>query len=96
MAPTLVDGDFVFAKKYKSGPINGSIAVIQHPDLGNIIKRVLYVDASGKVLISGDNPISTSPELLGPVDLKQIKFQALWRISKSGFQKLDLRYFKTR
>ena len=95
MAPTLTDGDFVLAKKFKSGPINGSIAVIQHPDFGNVIKRILYVDEAGKVLISGDNPVSTSPELLGPIDLKHIKFQAFWRISKSGLQRLKLRYFKS-
>jgi signal peptidase I len=39
MSPTIVDGDYVLARKFKTKPANGSIAVIQHPSLGRKTMR---------------------------------------------------------
>jgi len=88
MAPTLVNGDYVLAKKYRNGFVNGSIAVIQHPHLGTIIKRIQAINEAGKAFVSGDSLVSTETETISGIDKCLIKYQADWRISPEGLQKL--------
>ena len=83
MAPTLVNGDYVLAKKYKHGFVKGSIAVIQHPHFGTIIKRIHAINGAGKAF-------STETETISGVDRCLIKYRAAWRISPEGLQNLEL------
>ena len=90
MAPTLVNGDYVLAKKYKHGFVKGSIAVIQHPHFGTIIKRIHAINEAGKAFVSGDSLVSTETETISGVDKCLIKYRAAWRISPEGLQNLEL------
>ena len=88
MAPTLLGGDFVLAIKRKTKPTLGSVAVIRHPHLGMIIKRILSVDDIGNTLVSGDNLMSTAPNIIGWIEETTIEYVGRWRISPFGISKL--------
>ena len=88
MNPTIVDGDFVFVRKFQKRPINGAIAVVQHPYFGRLIKRIKISEKTKEIFLMGDNKLSTTTEDFGPLDEKFIKYQVLWRISQSGITKL--------
>ena len=84
MSPTLEDGDYVLVKKPRSlRP--GYIYVINHIDLGTIIKR-LTAEENGRFLFSGDNPRSTPGAVIAPVLRDRISGQAFLRISKYGLK----------
>ena len=89
MNPTIMDGDYVFAGKFKERPLNGAIAIVQHPNLGRLIKRIQISKNSEEIHLMGDNKLSTTTENLGPLDEGLIQYQALWRISKKGITKLS-------
>ena len=88
MSPTIVNGDYVLAGKYKSNPNKGNIAVIEHPSLGILIKRIDQVGEDGKAFVSGDNDFSTPQRIIGPIYKDWIKYQVRWRISPFGLYKL--------
>ncbi len=91
MSPTLIEGDYVIVKKYKCHPIDGSVAVINHPELGKLIKRISLNEKNGKVTLSGDNSLSISDNIIGEFDQELIKYQALWRVSPLGFSRLNIK-----
>ena len=88
MAPTLLGGDFVLAIKRKTKPAIGSVVVIRHPHLGMIIKRILSMDDIGNTLVSGDNLMSTAPNIIGSIEEFTIEYVGGWRISPFGISKL--------
>ena len=71
MSPTLEDGDYVITKKprlYKAG----LIYVINHIDLGRIIKRLQDTKHS-KCFFIGDNPKASTPSsIIGAVDKDRV------------------------
>ena len=87
MSPTLEDGDYIITKKprlYQAG----LIYVINHIDLGRIIKR-LQDTKHNKCFFIGDNPKASTPSLLiGAVEKSRIVGQALYVISPKGLRKL--------
>ena len=87
MSPTILDGDYVLAGKYKTNPIDGTIAVIQHPVFGKLIKRIKLTDKTGKVFVTGDNELSTPTETFGALDKNFIKYEVRWRISPFGISR---------
>lgn len=88
MCPTIEDGDYVLASKYKNTPVNGSVAVIQHPLLGRLIKRINVIRGTGKFIASGDNGLSIESPKIGVLEEHEIKYQARWRISPAGIERL--------
>ena len=90
MNPTVSDGDFIVAKNYKTRPILGSVAVIQHPGLGVLIKRISSTNKPQTFVATGDNNISVENSTVGLVSDKEIKYQAIWRVSPKGISKLQL------
>lgn len=88
MSPTLQDGDILLTKKTKPRSIRpGFIYVINHGDLGQIVKR-LGEPVSGRYPLMGDNPKSTSPDLMGTVTADRITRRALWAITPKGIKRL--------
>lgn len=86
MSPTFEDGDYVLTIKPR--PIrSGLIYVVDHIDLGRIIKRVKAVD-NGKAELIGDNPASTPPALLAQVDLSRLERRAWIAFTKNGVKRL--------
>ena len=87
MAPTLQDGDIILTKKPRSlRP--GLIYVIDHPDLGRIVKRLSKIDTRGLVRLSGDNPQSTPDKLLGAIQTHYITQRAWLVVGKNGIKRL--------
>ena len=87
MSPTLEDGDYIITKKprlYQAG----LIYVINHIDLGRIIKR-LQDTKHDKCFFIGDNlKASTPSSLIGAVERNRVVGQALYVISPKGLRKL--------
>ena len=88
MSPTIFNGDYVLAGKYKSNPNKGNIALIEHPSLGILIKRINQVGEDGKAFVSGNNDFSTPQPVIGPIFKDWIKYQVRRRISPFGLYRL--------
>jgi len=86
MSPTLNDGDYVLTIKPRSLRA-GFIYVVEHTDLGQIIKRLERAEGS-KYYFAGDNPNSTPSAIIGPVSAPRITARAILKISKHGVRRL--------
>jgi len=91
MSPTLEDGDYVITKKprqYRAGLIYVMlIYVINHIDLGRIIKR-LQDTKHDRCFFIGDKPNASTPSsLIGAVEKERIVGQVIWVIGKSGLRR---------
>lgn len=86
MSPALSDGDYVLTvKPRRLAP--GLIYVINHSDLGRIIKRLERI--KGKSLIfSGDNSSSTPSSIIASVTQDRVERRAVLTISKTGLRRL--------
>lgn len=88
MSPTLEDGDYVLTIKPRSiRP--GLIYVINHSDLGRIVKRCSGQDGD-RYTFSGDNPAS-SDSIIGRVDPARIVGRALLRIHQGRIRSISRR-----
>ena len=88
MSPTLEDGDYVLTIKPRSiRP--GLIYVINHSDLGRIVKRCSGQDGN-RYTFSGDNPAS-SDSIIGRVEPARIVGRAFLRLSDSRISRLKRR-----
>ena len=86
MSPTLKDGDYVLTKKPRLVQA-GLIYVINHSDLGRIIKR-LQDTKHDLCFFIGDNPkVSTPSSLMGAVERERIIGQVIWVIGPKGFRR---------
>ena len=86
MSPTLEDGDYILIKKPRSlRP--GFIYVVNHIDLGLIVKRLEAIENQSAVF-SGDNPASLSDTLLGKVDVRRITGCAVLAVTPKGIKRL--------
>ena len=83
MSPTLLDGDIVITTKPRTIRA-GLIYVIDHSDLGRIIKRIERFDAKGRAVLSGDNKGSTPASLMGTVEHNRIIRRAIFAFSRKG------------
>jgi len=88
MSPTLLDGDILITTKPRAVGA-GFIYVIEHSDLGRIVKRIDGFDKRGRAILSGDNPASTPSALLGSIERSRISGRAMFAYGKSGFRKLS-------
>jgi len=86
MSPTLEDGDYVITKKprlYRAG----LLYVINHIDLGRIIKRLEHIDKD-RYFFVGDNPkTSTPPSLIGAVTQNRIIGEVWLVIGPKGLRR---------
>lgn len=86
MSPTLEDGDYVITKKprlYQAG----LIYVINHIDLGRIIKR-LQSTKHDRCYFIGDNPKASTPSsLIGAVERERVIGQVIAIIGPKGYRK---------
>jgi phage repressor protein C with HTH and peptisase S24 domain len=86
MSPTLEDGDLVLTIRPRR-ITSGFIYIIDHSDLGRIIKRVSDMK-NGRYTLSGDNPKSTPVSLLGRVEPARITHRAVFAWTSKGFKRL--------
>jgi len=87
MSPTLEDGDYVITKKPRHYQA-GLIYVVNHIDLGRIIKRLDGAPKNGCYIFKGDNTDSTPSSVIGSVEPSRIVGQVWFVIGKSGLKRL--------
>jgi len=86
MSPTLENGDYVLTKKPRLLRA-GLIYVINHIDLGRIVKRLGDIKHDRCYFI-GDNPASTPSNIIGAVEKSRVIGQVIWIISKTGLKRV--------
>jgi hypothetical protein len=88
MAPTLSDGDYVVALSddvCAQPPGIGSVVIVNHAELGVLVKRILAVDDLGRFAIGGDNPMSLPRDSLGHIEAHQVVGRVFLSIPRKGF-----------
>ena len=86
MSPALQDGDIVITLKPRSlRP--GFIYVVNHSDLGRVIKRLGEL-TNGRYTLHGDNPQSTPSSVMGTVEPSRITARAILAISSRGIRRV--------
>ena len=87
MSPALLDGDIVITIKPRT-PRAGLIYVIDHMDLGTIIKRAAAIDGKGRLMLRGDNPASTPPAIMGITAPGRVRARAVFRLRRLSIARL--------
>ena len=86
MSPALEDGDYVITKKPRLVQA-GLIYVINHSDLGRVIKRLQDTEHD-RFFFIGDNPKASTPSsLMGAVERERIIGQVIWVIGPKGLRR---------
>ena len=85
MQPAIDDGDYLITKKPRTYRA-GLIYVIEHIDLGHIVKRLERIDGAHGYF-SGDNKASTPQSLIGKVELSRIRAQVIYVVGPSGLRR---------
>ncbi|GMG86228.1 hypothetical protein MNKW57_05490 [Biformimicrobium ophioploci] len=74
MHPRYRDDDYVLALRHRwqsFGP--GDVVVLEHPQLGRLLKRIVRCTGAGEFEVAGDNVAeSTAAGVIGPVSLSAI------------------------
>jgi phage repressor protein C with HTH and peptisase S24 domain len=84
MSPAVNDGEYILVKKPRSFR-PGLIYVIEHSDLGRIVKRLKTIEG-GQAVVFGDNPKSTPEAVIGPVAKERITGRAFLAITSRGLK----------
>ena len=83
MAPTLLPGDVGVFVRYGAGfsrPKRGHVALIDHPRLGMIVKRVTGRRQDDQIEVRGDSVASAPAIDLGPLPADRAWGRLLWRM----------------
>jgi len=67
MAPTILDGSFLLLHCWLRVKA-GNIVFIEHPQYGDIVKRVASISECGMLTLCGDNAASVSQQQMGQCD----------------------------
>lgn len=86
MSPALNDGDYVVTIKPRSFR-PGLVYVINHTDLGQIIKRLDRIE-NNRLIVSGDNKDSTPSSVIAPTAKDRVIGRAMIAVTKSGLKKI--------
>lgn len=89
MSPTLMDGDYVLIRKPRRQRklTLGLIYVINHSELGRIIKRLGDMKHD-RCFFIGDNPSSTPSTVIGAVESSRVIGQVILAVGKSGTRRV--------
>ena len=86
MVPVLRDGDFVLIRRVFGMPKVGRLVVVDHPELGTVVKRVLRVIESkggdAQLELVGENNASSSTEKLGRVRKSEVRGVVWWKVRR--------------
>jgi len=85
MSPTLNNGDYVITIKPRSFR-PGSIYVINHIDLGKIVKRLDRIE-SDLCYFTGDNRQSVPDTIIAPVTKDRVSGIVKWIIGPKGIRR---------
>lgn len=88
MWPTLGHNDFVVSLGTPERIQIGDVVILEHADLGTIVKRVCADHRDGTFSVSGDNPQSTDSAAIGRVARGAFVAIARWRVSPRGISRI--------
>lgn len=88
MAPALMDGDYVLARRDREPAKPDAIVLVEHPTMGRLVKRVRTRDDRGRFLVGGDNMLSIDSEGIGALPGAAITGRVRWRLSPKGLQRI--------
>lgn len=81
MAPWARAGDYLLLGRFAARHARpGRVVVVDHAELGTIVKRIDRVDEHGGLLLAGDASASSSSESLGVVPGERVIGRVLLRI----------------
>lgn len=91
MEPNFYCGDFVIAyRRSRSAFKQGDVVVVEHAQLGKIIKRIISIEHDGSLLLVGDNlAVSTDTLTLGSIQPKQVLGRVVGAISRPTRRRID-------
>ncbi len=82
MSPTFHHNDYVISFSWYTTCYNtGDVVIVNHPDLGILIKRIAQIDHQNRVLLTGDNPASIDSFTLGWQSSKALVGKVCWHIA---------------
>lgn len=89
MHPTLASGDYLICTKARLQKHlrSGFVVVVDHPRLGQIVKRIKSIEVNGLRLM-GDGPESTHSDTIGDVPLCWVKARVRFIVSPNGLNRL--------
>lgn len=86
MVPVLRDGDFVLISRVFRAPKIGRLVVVDHPEYGVVVKRVLSLrtDDAGAVMLTlvGENNAGVSTREMGEVPASGVRGVVWWKVRK--------------
>ncbi len=82
MKPLLDDGDFVLALVIARRARVNRLLVVQHPEYGVIVKRVIGVNADGSCWLGSENASGVDTLKMGQISQEQVLGRVLWRIRR--------------
>ena len=93
MSPALENGDFAIAKRLtREAHLSiGEIVLVDHPDLGLIVKYVMALSPSGVRLI-GAASSSIDPYATGTIARDRVLSRLVWRIKPIHIHRLRSQY----
>ncbi|TVU68450.1 MULTISPECIES: hypothetical protein [Cobetia] len=59
----------------------GSTVVVEHPQLGQLVKRLHRIDENGRLWLRGEHPDGLSSEQMGPVSRHCIKGRVIFSVA---------------
>ncbi len=84
MSPALRHGDLIISIKATPRSLKpGRIFVVDHADLGVIVKR-LVAERNGRFIFRGDHDSSTPEAVIAPVEAARIRARAVLAIRRGG------------
>jgi len=84
MQPSFCGSDFVIAyRRLHSVFKQGDVVVVEHPQYGKIIKRIITIENGGTLLLVGDNlAASTDTLTLGSIQPTQVLGRVVGHVSR--------------
>jgi phage repressor protein C with HTH and peptisase S24 domain len=81
MIPVYRHGDYILLRICRKVSVN-DIVVYQHPDYGNILKRVINISGVN-FFLSSDNPAGIGQDKIGRCQKQRLQGKLLWHIKSS-------------
>ena len=82
MSPAFCHDDYVVSCAWgKTRYRIGDVVIASHPKLGTLIKRIVRVDDRNRVLLTGDNPVSSDSLTLGWQPSSRLIGKVRWHIA---------------
>ncbi|MEP4556281.1 hypothetical protein R2R70_17325 [Cobetia sp. SIMBA_158] len=83
LAPSLPQHSLIISMRWPSRwrLTPGATVVVEHPSLGQLVKRLHRIDDNGRLWLRGEHPDGLSSEQMGPVSRQCIKGRVVFSVA---------------